>query len=179
MTFRELLTDLNACSDAMDWLQDKTVEEAVATAPKGEWLLWLAHRISIDKKLLTLTAGHCANTVRHLMTDKRSADAVDAAIAFGEGRISQSELDQCAEAARAAWATEAARAVWAAETEAARAAWAAWAAWGAAWVTGAVEAATATAREQNEKQTADICRKYIGDAIIEAVNNELLTTKNK
>ena len=41
---------------------------------------------------LTLAKGHCANTVRHLMKDQRSIDAVDAAIAFGEGKITKEEL---------------------------------------------------------------------------------------
>ena len=103
---KELLIKLNACDEAKDWAADKTWEEVYNTCPRGDWLLWLFKKTnSNDLQLLTLTKGHCANTVRHLMKDERSTKAVDAAIAFGEGRISKEELDEAvASAADAAWA---------------------------------------------------------------------------
>lgn len=39
-----------------------------------------------------LASGHCANLVRHLMQDEKSLAAVDATIAFGEGRMTRAEL---------------------------------------------------------------------------------------
>jgi len=80
---------------------------------------------------LTLAKGHCANTVRHLMKDERSIAAVDAAIAFGEGKISADELESAYAAAAYAAAVAAA------------------------------DAAYAAARKENQQLTADICRKYL------------------
>jgi hypothetical protein len=84
------------------------------------------------------------------MSDERSVKAVDVAIAFGQGRATQDELDTAAHAA-----------------DAARAAAAAYA---------AAYAADAADTHANRQQTADICRKYIGDLIIEKVNQHLNQT---
>ena len=94
---KELLMKLNACKDAIEWAGDKSWQEIYNTCHRGDWLLWLFKRTNPDDlKLLTLAKGHCANTVRHLMKDERSLKAVDAAIAFGEGKISRDELDAAA-----------------------------------------------------------------------------------
>jgi hypothetical protein len=152
MTFKELLIKLDACEEAKEWARDMPIEEVVATCHRGDWLLWLAKKVDVDLRLRTLAKGHCANTVRHLMKDERSIKAVDVAIAFGEGKATREELDAAAYAAVAAVAA------------AAGAAAAAYAAAGAAY------AAVAA----NRQQAADICRKYIGEALIEKVN-QLLT----
>ena len=118
-TFQELLTNLSACSDAKEWASDRTIAQVVTDCHRGDWLLWLAARIGIDRTKLSLTAGKCAETVIHLMTDERSKAAVKAAIDFGEGRISKEELN-AARAARAA-AADAADAAAAADDAAAAA----------------------------------------------------------
>jgi len=87
-TLKELLIELHACEEALDWADDKKIEQVVEQCHRGDWLLWLAHRVDIGLQPLTLAKGHCANTVRHLMKDKRSINGVDAAIAFGEGKAS-------------------------------------------------------------------------------------------
>jgi hypothetical protein len=153
MTFTEYLKSINACSDAIEWAESKTVEEVVATCHRGDWLLWLASKCDIGLQPLTLAKGHCANTVRHLLKDDRSIKAVDTAIAFGEGRATREELD-------AAYAYAAAGAAYDATAAAAYTAAAA----------GAIE---------NRLQAADICRKYIGDLIIEKVNQHLNQTNDK
>jgi hypothetical protein len=141
MTFTEYLKIINACSNAIEWAANKTVEEVVATCHRGDWLLWLASKCDIGLQPLTLAKGHCANTVRHLLKDDRSIKAVDTAIAFGEGRATREELD-------AAYAAAAAAAYAAAD-------------------------AYAAAAIENRLQTADICRQYIGDLIIQKVNSIL------
>ena len=67
-------------------------------------LLWLFNKTNPnDLQRLTLVKGHCANTVRHLMKDKRSIKAVDDAIAFGNGEIDVEKLNTAyADAADAA-----------------------------------------------------------------------------
>ena len=155
MTLKELLIKLDACEEAREWARDMPIEEIVSTCHRGDWLLWLAKKVDVDLRLRTLAKGHCANTVRHLMTDERSIKAVDVAIAFGEGKATLEELD--AAAAAAAYATAYA-------TDAAYAS--------AAYAAAASTAASASAA--NRQQTADICREYIGEALIEKVN-QLLT----
>ncbi len=99
---KQLLIKLNACNEAMEWAGDKTWEEIYRTCHRGDWLLWLFKQTNPnDLRLLTLAKGHCANTVRHLMKDERSIKAVDAAIAYGEGRIDIEELNNAATTADA------------------------------------------------------------------------------
>jgi len=154
---KELLNKLNACKDAREWAGDKSWEEIYNTCHRGDWLLWLFKRTNPDDlQLLTLAKGHCANTVRHLMKDERSLKAVDAAIAFGEGKISRDELDAAAyfaaDAANAAYAAAAYAAAAAANAAPAAAAYAA---------ANAAYAAYDTAKKENQQLTADICRKYL------------------
>ena len=196
MTFKDLLIKLGACESAKEWAGDMPIEELVTTCDRGDWGLWLAKKVDVDLRLRTLAKGHCANTVRHLMKDERSIKAVDVAIAFGEGRATRKELDAAADAAYVAAtaagaaaaadddaaADAAADAAYVAATAAATAAvyvaaLAAAAAGAAAYAAAGAAAAAAAdddADTANRQQTADICRKYIGEALIEKVN-QLLT----
>jgi hypothetical protein len=103
MIFKEQLKAINACKEAIDWLGDKELQEAFATCERADWMLWAYVRLYPDNlRELTLAKGHCVNTVRNLMRDERSIKAVDAAILFGEGKISREELDAARDAAYAA-----------------------------------------------------------------------------
>ena len=139
MTFNQYLQSVEACEPAVEWAENKKIEEVVATCHRGDWLLWLAKKCDIGLQPLTLAKGHCANTVRHLMNDERSIRAVDIAIAFGEGKATREELADAA-------------------------------AYAAAY------AAAAAAAAANRMQTADICRKHIGELIVEKVNQILTQT---
>jgi hypothetical protein len=185
MTFSEYLESIDACSYAIEWAGDKTIEQVVADCHRGDWLLWLAQKCDIGLQPLTLAKGHCANTVRHLLKDDRSIKAVDTAIAFGEGTATREELDAAAAAAYAyaAYAADAAaaRAAAAAAAYAASPADAADAAAARAAAAAAYAAAHASNQEAtiaaNLQQTADICRQYIGDLIIQKVNETLNPTQ--
>ncbi len=159
---KELLIKLDACDEAIEWAGDRTIEEIVKDCDRGDWLLWLAKKIDIELQPLTLAKGHCANTVRHLMKDERSIKAVDMAIAFGEGRATIEELNNAAYAVAVADAAYAAAAAAVAD--------AAYAAAAAAAAEAAYAAAGEDARKQNQKETAEICRKYIGQLIIDKCN---------
>jgi hypothetical protein len=175
MKFKELLIKLDACESAKEWAGDMPIEEIVSTCRRGDWLLWLAQKVDVDLRLLTLAKGHCANTVRHLLKDDRSIKAVDVAIAFGEGKATREELDAAASAAYAA-ADAAYAAAYAAASAASAAAYAAYAAADAAAYAAyaaADAAAYAAYAALNHKETADICRKYIGEALIVKVNQLL------
>lgn len=171
-TFKQYLESLKACAAAIKWAGDKPIEQVVADCHRGDWLLWLAKKCGVELQPLTLAKGHCANTVRHLMSDERSVKAVDVAIAFGEGRATRDELDAATAAAYAATAAAYAAARTAAYASAAAYVAAAYAAHASA----AAYAADAAAVYANRMQTADICRKLIGDLIIEKVNQQLKQT---
>ena len=186
-TFKQYLESLEAYQPAIDWAGDKTIEQVVADCHRGDWLLWLAKKCGVELQPLTLAKAHCVNTVRHLMTDERSIKAVDVAIAFGEGRATRDELDTAAHAADAAAASAYASAAAAADASAAAyaaadaAACASDAADTAAYAnaTAAAYAAASVSDDAhaNLRQTADICRKYIGELITEKVNQHLNQTK--
>ena len=168
---KELLKKLHACEEAREWAGDKTWEEIYNTCHRGDWLLWLFQRTNPnDKRRLVLVGAHCANTVRHLMLNERIKLAVDVAFSYGEGKATEEELADAAKAAvyMAAYtaiyptntvASNAAAANAAADAAICAASAAAYAA--AASAANAADIAADIAREQNQKQTADICRKYL------------------
>ena len=185
---KELLIELNACIEAREWAGDKSLDEIIDTCHRGDWLLWLARKVDIDKRKLTLAKALCANTVRHMMRDDRSKHAVDVAIAYGNGDATEQQLTAAAaDAAAAADTDSAAAAVDAADaaayaaasyayaTYAAYAAYAADAAYAAAGTVAADTAAytasaaadtvAAAARTESRMKTADICREIIGNEI--------------
>jgi len=139
--------------------------------------LWCLRTLEGHDKEITRFALACAQDVRHLMTDQRSLDALDALARHLESPLSKRELDQVVAeaevvaeaalaAARAVGVTEAAWAAWvtvAAAWAVARAAWAAARAAGvpvvaaraaaeaaqaAAWVPGAAARAAEAARAE-------------------------------
>ena len=103
-TFKDLLIELNACSHAIVWVEDKNIEEVLRDSYRGDWLLWLAKKMDLPLNKLTLAKARCAKTVIHLMKDQRSIYAVNIAERFG--------LDECTlEELNAAYAYAAAYAV--------------------------------------------------------------------
>ena len=187
MTFHEYLNRANdrACSYAREWAEGKSWEQVYNTCHRGDWLCWLFARTNPDDlQALMLVKGLQANEVRHLMRDPRSIAAVDAAIKFGEGKISIHQLNAAAADAYAAYAADAyaayAAAAYAAHAAADAAAYAAAAAAAdaAAYAAAAAAAAAAdaaayaaaadaaaadaaAAREKSFSRSADIFRENI------------------
>jgi hypothetical protein len=178
------------CKEGMEYYESKaSFEEAWNDCKRGDWMIWIAAEMEIDRRLLVKAAALCANTVRHLMEDKRSTDAIDACFRYAAGEIGKSELENYAAAAYAAYAAEyAARAAdeaaagaayYAARADyyaaagaavyAARAADAARAAANSAYY--AANSAGAAARSANRLLTANICREQLTQAVMEKVKN--------
>ena len=158
MLAQELLISMNACEAAIDWVADKTPEEAWEQCHRGDWMLWFyARKYPENIRELTLAKGHCANTVRNLMEDPRSIAAVDAAINYGLGKMTDLELKLAAYAA----ANAANAADYAADAAYAAAYAANYAADYAADAAAYAAYAARSARSANQRQTADICRKYL------------------
>jgi hypothetical protein len=167
-TLKNFLKKYEACEDVYLFAKDLTLKQFLDTCPRGDWILWLFRRANPESlRELTLAKGHCANTVRHLMEDERSLKAVDAAIAFGEGKIGKKQLDDAVDDAvdvddDDAYAAAAAYAAYAADDAYAAAVGDdAYAAVVAAYAAAAYAYADADARKQSRQQTADICRKYL------------------
>jgi len=161
-TFAEYLCEIQACGGARVWAGDRTVEQVVTDCHRGDWLLWLAKNIGVEKRLLVLTAGRCAATVKHLMTDQRSFDALDVCERYGVGLATDVELSD---------------AVYAVTGSIDDAAYAADAAAYAANASGHAAASAACVASEdwvaNQLQTANICRELIGAEIIR-LTNEIL-----
>ena len=167
MVLDQKLLELKACEEARIWAQGKTWKEIFETCHRGDWLLWLFKKTIPDDeehlKLLTRAKAHCALTVRHLMKDQRSITACEVALKFADGEATRDELRTAyAAAAAAAYAAaaDAAAAIDAAYTDTAYAAAAAAYAAYAAYAADAADTDVAS-KTKNQKETADICRKYL------------------
>jgi hypothetical protein len=103
------ISSFSPCSEGKAYYDSKPSFEAFWNeCERGDWMLWIAHKLDIDRRTLIRAKALCANTVRHLMKDKRSTDAIDAALLYADGKITEKELDAAAARAAAARAAAAA-----------------------------------------------------------------------
>jgi hypothetical protein len=69
-----------ACDAAMDWLEDgqyPSLDAAWQVCKRGDWMIWLLYEADeLDAATWRHLAVDFAEQVRHLMTDKRSLDAL-------------------------------------------------------------------------------------------------------
>ena len=178
---KDKLEELNACSNAIDWIADKSLEQAWNECERGDWLLWYSYRMMNEgkitlKQLIKAKVG-CANLVRHLMKDERSINALGVLERFANGEATRDELNTAASAAYAASAADydsaayaAAYAAYDAAAAAAASAAADYAADAAAASAAYAAAASASAaaydasdavRKQTLKKCAEIVREII------------------
>src|SRR5690606_32627162 len=143
------------CTEALRFrMQYQTFKEAWQACPRGDWMLWIAQKVGVDLRTLTIAKALCALTVRHLMKDERSVRACEVALKFADGEATREELDAAAAAATdaAAFAADAAAvAADAADAAAADAAFAADAAAYAAYAAFAADADAAAARIKSQQ----------------------------
>jgi hypothetical protein len=160
----------NPCKEGLKYYESKaSYEQAWNDCECGDWMLWIAYKLGVDDRIHTRAKALCANTIRRLMTDKRSTDAIDAALRYADGKISREELNKYAADAAAAFAdADAASSVYA---DAAAAA----AAVAVVYASSAASSAYADAaagifdisRKDNQLATANICRKVLTEAVFE------------
>jgi hypothetical protein len=155
-----------ACDLSIQWIEEKNIqslEEAWNTCKRGDWLLWMATKLNVDKRRLVLCAALCAHTVIQYMQDPRSRNAVRIAFLWGRGKTTYTQLEKAKTNALAA--VIAARAV---DTVTYAAAWA------AAWATIPadtiwainVAANAATDKKSNQLRTAEIARKILTEDVM-------------
>ena len=69
MKFIEKLESMHACSEATEWVAHRGIVKAWRECPRGDWMLWLAGRLDIDRKLLVMAACDCAETALQYVPD--------------------------------------------------------------------------------------------------------------
>jgi len=160
------LEKLSACKEAIEYVKTrKSAVDAWMNCERGDWMLWLAKRLDVDDRMLTLAKATCANQVRHLMKDQRSLDAIDACFRYARGELTREELNEYADAAYDA-AYAAYDAYYTAYDAAYDAAYAAAAAAAAA-------ASAAAARIKSLKKSADICREILTEEVLKKYKNKI------
>ena len=96
-----LLTRLDACREARKWAAGKTLEQAWNECPRGDWLLWLAGQLDVDRKLLVRAACQCARlALLHVPAgETRPLEALETAEAWTRGEATIEDVRAAAEAA--------------------------------------------------------------------------------
>jgi hypothetical protein len=95
----------SACTNAVEWIGDRDAETAWRDCPRGDWLLWAAARLDVDRRLLVRAACACARTaLLHLVPEgeERSRIAIETAESWARGEATIEEVHAAAAAARAA-----------------------------------------------------------------------------
>ncbi|HEY1044980.1 MAG TPA: hypothetical protein VGF79_00980 [Bacteroidia bacterium] len=95
MTFKEYLSKVYVAGEVYEWIGDMSVEDFVASCPRGDWLQCLAKRIGVEKNRLSLAYGHCAATVINLEDSDEIKNAINALIDYGNGKITEDVLSDC------------------------------------------------------------------------------------
>ena len=152
---KTLLTKLKACKPALDWVGDKTIEQAWNECQRGDWLLWLAAKLDIDRKILVYAASQCARTsLQYVPIDeKRPLIAIETAERWTRGEATLEEVKIAARDNRAVDAVNAVYAVYAAY-------------YAAAAAYDAASASGAAANADSLKESAEIVRKNIPYSVI-------------
>ena len=155
-----------ACDPSIQWIEEKNIqslEEAWNTCERGDWLLWMATKLNVDKRKLVLCAALCARTVVQRMQDARSRDAVRVAFLWGRSKATDEQLSS---ARKAAWAAAGGSGAAAAAARAADADDADGAARAAALATAW---AAADAADKNRLRTAEIARKVLTEEVMKKI----------
>ena len=102
--FQEFLRCHDACKGAIEWVWRKTPREVWRTCPRGDWLLWLAEELEVDRKLLVTADCDCAELPKAKWPpgDDRLRIAIETARKWVRGEATVEEVRKAANAARSA-----------------------------------------------------------------------------
>jgi hypothetical protein len=161
MAFRDQLEELYACSEALKWVGNKSLEEAWKTCKNPDWMLWVLTKTNLD---LIDPICDMAEEVLHLVPEDRKLACIWA-ISAARRRASKDELTAASTAAYAA-----SFGYGAINLPAAAAAYAAEYYGAANTVSLCTSSASADKNDEKNKQ-CDILRKYFTiDQVSEAFN---------
>ena len=105
----ELLRSKRACTEAIDWTAARhkmTPARMWATCPRGDWMLWIAGRVDIDRRLLVRAACDCARlSLKYVKKgEKRPLVAIQTAEKWCQGKATIKSVRSASDAADAAYA---------------------------------------------------------------------------
>ena len=90
---RKWLEEHYACKEGYEWaMQNCSTMQEVWDTAKPEWLAWVAVQVLTDKELHEFSL-FCAESVRHLMTNPCSTNALDVKRRWLDGQATDEELD--------------------------------------------------------------------------------------
>ena len=106
-----LLERLGACREAADWYDGRDSEQAWAECERGDWMLWVAGKLNVDRKVLVAAACECAELALVHVPDgeDRPRQAIETARAWVSGNATLEQVRKAASAAYAASAADATR----------------------------------------------------------------------
>jgi hypothetical protein len=101
--FREWLVRHKACAEALEWLGDRTPQQAWDECPDPRWMLWWLGHTPHDRKTLVLCVCEIARTVLHLVPEgeDRPRIAIETAEAWARGNATIEQVQEAADAADA------------------------------------------------------------------------------
>ena len=113
MKIRERLEEMNACHDAVKWIGRRGIKTAWRDCKRGDWMLWAAGHLNIDRKLLVLAACDCAETALQYVPkgEDRPAKAIQTSRNWCAGNATMQDVRNAADAAYAAAYADAAKGV--------------------------------------------------------------------
>jgi hypothetical protein len=93
-----ILSKVNACRESLVWAMDEAdahyPEGAWYSCLRGDWMLWIAEKIRMDRKKIFLVKAIYAHSIIQHMDDQRSRDAVRAVLLYGLGKITRMQLKE-------------------------------------------------------------------------------------
>lgn len=95
-TFRELLIRLQPCSDGLDWVENKTIDQAIREVERGDWVIWLAYKLGLPQHNIKYAESQCLKTIETLFRDELSFQCMQVVerygIIGGKGDLNKSEI---------------------------------------------------------------------------------------
>lgn len=111
MNYQAKVLALDPYSDARKWIDtippERSPEDSYAACERGDWLIWLAARAGVDRRLVTLATCDCARTgLVHIPEgEDRPRRAIDVAEAWARGKATLDEVRRVEVDAYAAYDT--------------------------------------------------------------------------
>jgi len=89
MKFAEKLKSINACSQAVEWVGRRGLRTAWRDCPRGDWMLWLATRVNVDRRLVVRAACDCARLALQYVPfgEDRPRLVIEIAEAWCDGKV--------------------------------------------------------------------------------------------
>jgi len=99
MSFKQQLIEMNACYDAVYWVENRTIQQAWNDCPRGDWMLWLLETMKEvegwpDEEKIMLLGHWCARRAWKYTPMKRTRPPKTdrAKEAWARGEITKEEI---------------------------------------------------------------------------------------